>query len=211
MLKYSLCLLLLIIPSLFGVERKNEITEAYQKAKESVVVVKTKKSTATGVVVSKNGFIVTNYHVVKNSTSVTVCLPDKTKVKASIYIEKPEEDLVILKVEKETNPIKFANHSDILVGETVISIGNPYGFTNTVSTGIVSAVDREIPSPAGTLKELIQHSSSINPGNSGGPLLNINGELMGINVAMREGAQNISFAINSEKVKNICKQLASAE
>jgi serine protease Do len=98
-----------------------------------------------------------------------------------------------------------------MVGETVIAIGNPFGFANTVSTGIISALEREITMPAGdTLTNLIQTNASINPGNSGGPLVNINGELIGINVALREGAQGIAFAINVDSVKKVLRKHLSA-
>jgi serine protease Do len=97
-----------------------------------------------------------------------------------------------------------------MVGETVIAVGNPFGFANSVSTGIVSALGREVPLSGESLTGLIQHSASINPGNSGGPLLNVNGELIGINVALREGAQNISFAINVETVKEVLARQLSA-
>ena len=91
-----------------------------------------------------------------------------------------------------------------MVGETVIAIGHPFGYTNTVSTGIISALGREITMPEGeVLGNLIQTNASINPGNSGGPLLNINGELIGINVALREGAQGIAFALNADTVQQV--------
>ena len=94
-----------------------------------------------------------------------------------------------------------------MVGETVIAVGHPYGYTNTVSTGIVSAKGREIPMPSGgRLTDLIQTNASINPGNSGGPMLNINGELIGINVALREGAQDIAFALNADTVQKVLSQ-----
>src|SRR5205814_1119156 len=100
---------------------------------------------------------------------------------------------------------------DLMVGETVIAIGHPYGYQNTVTTGIVSALGREITMPNGeTLTNLIQTSASINPGNSGGPLLNINGQLIGINVALRDGAQGIAFALNAETVKEVLRQRLSA-
>ncbi len=98
-----------------------------------------------------------------------------------------------------------------MVGETVIAIGHPFGYVNTVSTGIISALDREITMPAGdALTGLIQTNASINPGNSGGPLLNINGELIGINVALRDGAQGIAFAINAGTVTGMLQKHLSA-
>src|SRR5207249_11153888 len=108
---------------------------------------------------------------------------------------------------KRLKVLRLGPASDLMVGEEVIAIGNPFGYTNSVSKGIISAVGREIEMPGGvTLSNLIQHTASINPGNSGGPLLNINGELIGINVALREGAQNIAFAINASTVRKMLKQ-----
>ncbi len=98
-----------------------------------------------------------------------------------------------------------------MVGEQVIAVGHPFGYLNTVSTGIVSALDREVTMPTGdVLQGLIQTDASINPGNSGGPLLNINGELIGVNVALREGAQGIAFAINADAVKLMLSRHLSA-
>jgi serine protease Do len=98
-----------------------------------------------------------------------------------------------------------------MVGETVIAVGHPFGYTHSVSTGIISALGREITMPSGdVLTNLIQTNASINPGNSGGPLLNINGELIGINVALREGAQGIAFALNADMVKEVLSRTLSA-
>jgi serine protease Do len=97
-----------------------------------------------------------------------------------------------------------------MVGETVIAVGHPFGYRNTVSTGIISALGREVTLPDGTvLRNLIQTSASINPGNSGGPLLNINGELIGINVALRDGAQGIAFALNADAVQQVLSRQLS--
>src|SRR5262249_30089143 len=94
---------------------------------------------------------------------------------------------------------------------TVVAVGHPYGYTDTVTPGIVSALGREIQMPSGvTLKELIQTNASLNPGNSGGPLLNVNGELIGINVALREGAQGIAFALNADVVQKVLAEHLSA-
>jgi len=98
-----------------------------------------------------------------------------------------------------------------MVGESVIAVGNPYGYANSVSTGIISALDREVTMPAGeTIGNLIQTDASINPGNSGGPLLNINGEVIGITVALRDGAQGIAFALNADTVQELLSRHLSA-
>jgi serine protease Do len=123
-------------------------------------------------------------------------------------------DLGILRVETRSKlkALPLGPAGDLMVGETVIAIGHPFGYRNTVSTGIVSAVGREIRLPSGDLlSNLIQTNASINPGNSGGPLLNINGELIGINVALREGAQGIAFALNADTVQQLLsKHLSSS-
>src|SRR5262249_6725244 len=127
----------------------------------------------------------------------------------------PKYDLAILRLgssdKVKLKPLSFGPGSDLLVGETIIAVGNPYGYTNSVSTGIVSALGREITMPTDeTLTDLIQHNASITPGNSGGPLLNVNGEVIGINVALREGAQGIGFAINADTVKDVLRKNLSA-
>ena len=111
-----------------------------------------------------------------------------------------------IRTEQELSVLPLAPVDDLMVGETVIAVGHPFGYTHTVSTGIVSALGRDITMPTGdALTGLIQTNASINPGNSGGPLLNINGEFIGVNVALREGAQNIAFAINAGTVKTFLR------
>src|SRR5205085_2088984 len=122
-------------------------------------------------------------------------------------------DLAVLRIRsnKKLAALPLAPVDDLMVGETVIAVGHPFGYTNTVSVGIVSALGREITMPTGdVLNGLIQTNASINPGNSGGPLLNVNGEFIGVNVALREGAQGIAFAINTGTVKSFLRQHLSA-
>ncbi|MFO0878725.1 MAG: trypsin-like peptidase domain-containing protein [Gemmataceae bacterium] len=201
--------------------RKNAIVEAVNKTKDGIVTLKVTRDSGygkreivgTGVIIDERGFMITNYHVINDATRIMATLADKTRVEATIHASLPKHDLAILRlpISKKVKALPLASGSDLMVGETVIAVGNPYGFTNTVSTGIVSALEREIPGPTGdSLTGLIQHSASINPGNSGGPLLNVNGELIGINVALREGAQNICFAINAETVKDVLARQLSA-
>jgi serine protease Do len=114
-------------------------------------------------------------------------------------------------VDKRLPYLEFGPGNDLMEGEPVIAVGHPLGYQYTVTTGIVSSLDRDIEMPNGEhLTNLIQTSASINPGNSGGPLLNINGELIGINVAVRDGAQGIAFAINVETVKTVLSRHLSA-
>ena len=199
--------------------RQNPITDAVKKTKDSVVTIKvprpngSKDTVGTGVIIDERGFIVTNRHVVGASRQVRVRLNDGTELAADVLWGETAYDLAILRIQtsKKLKALKPAPVSDLMVGETVIAVGHPFGYTNTVSTGIVSALGREITMPSGdTLTGLIQTNASINPGNSGGPLLNINGELIGINVALRDGAQGIAFAINAGTLENVLSKQLSA-
>ncbi|HLJ92740.1 MAG TPA: trypsin-like peptidase domain-containing protein, partial [Gemmataceae bacterium] len=171
------------------------------------------KSVGTGVIVDEHGYIVSNRHVITGASSISVCLEDGTELPAGIAAEEPQCDLAILHVQggKRLHALALGPGSDLMVGETVIAVGHPFGYSHTVSTGIISALGRKISLPTGEeLTNLIQTDASINPGNSGGPLLNINGELIGINVALREGAQGIAFAINIDTVKQVLSRQLSA-
>ena len=199
--------------------RRNPIVEAVQKTKNSIVTVRVprpngaKDMIGTGVIIDERGFILTNRHVVAGAKEVKVRLADGTELNAEIQLAEARWDLAVLRIRttKKLTPMRPAPANDLLVGETVIAIGNPFGYTNTVSTGIISALGREITMPTGdVLKDLIQTNAPINPGNSGGPLLNINGEFIGINTALREGAQNIAFAINAETITSFLQQNLSA-
>jgi serine protease Do len=198
--------------------RTSPIVEAVKKTKNSIVSIRIPRSSGrdmvgTGVVVDESGVVVTNRHVVGGSRTVNVVLADGSPATAQVLAAEAAWDLAILRL-KTTRPVpalSLGPVEDLMVGETVIAIGHPFGYTNTVSTGIISALGREITMPTGdVLTGLIQTDASINPGNSGGPLLNINGELIGINVALRDGAQGIAFAINAETVKTMLRKHVSA-
>jgi len=199
--------------------RRNPIVEAVQKTKPSIVTVKVprpgggKDLIGTGVIVDERGYVITNRHVVGANRQVKVCLHDGSEPSADVVVAETSQDLAILRINtsKKLIPALFGPVSDLMVGETVIAVGHPYGYFNTVSTGIISALGREITMPTGdVLHGLIQTNAAINPGNSGGPLLNINGEVIGINVALREGAQNIAFAINAGTVQKMLQRHLSA-
>jgi serine protease Do len=201
--------------------RRTPIVEAVKKTRNGIVTIKVarpgegghKDVVGTGVIVDERGYVITNCHVVSGAERVTVQLADGTRVEGRVHTEDRRHDLAILKLTtgKKLQALGFAPGSDLLVGETVIAVGHPFGFTNTVSTGIISALGREITMPDGeTLTNLIQTNASINPGNSGGPMLNINGELIGINVALREGAQGIAFALNADTVQKMLARHLSA-
>jgi serine protease Do len=195
-----------------GVERRNAIVDAVKQTKDAIVTLKTirssgaKEVSGTGVIVDERGLIITNKHVVGSARNVYVFLSDGTEIVGDVLMAEAQYDLAVVRVKagKTLHALRLAPTSDLMVGEDVIAIGHPYGYVNTVSRGIVSALGREITLPSGhTLTGLIQTDASINPGNSGGPLLNINGELIGINVALREGAQGIAFAINTTTVESV--------
>jgi serine protease Do len=201
--------------------RKTPIVEAVQKTRNAIVTIKVevkgnwgkKEVVGTGVIVDERGYIVTNRHVVKGADRVAVRLSDGTEILAQIHTEDESHDLAVLYLPNTKNlqALSFAPASDLLVGETVIAVGHPFGYVNSVSTGIVSAVGREVKMPTGeVLSNCIQTNASINPGNSGGPMLNINGELIGINVALRDGAQGIAFALNADTVQEVLSQHLSA-
>jgi len=147
----------------------------------------------TGIIVDPRGYIVTNYHVVEDVSVIRVRLSDGTTHSARVLTRDQETDLALLKVDlgRPLPTMPLGTSSDLMVGETVIAIGNAYGYEHTVTVGVVSAVKRDVTlNKEISYKQLIQTDASINPGNSGGPLLNINGELVGVNVAIRAGAHS---------------------
>jgi serine protease Do len=191
--------------------RVTPLVEAIRKAEPSVVGIYyegVKTVRGTGFIIDKEGLIVTNHHVVGNATKVVVKLHDGTALPGDVVLNREDDDLAFVQVrsDKPLHATPPKKENDLLLGETVIAIGHPLGYTDTVSSGIVSSLNREIDLPSGvTLKRLLQTNATINPGNSGGPLLNINGELIGINCAVRADAQGIAFAIQSGTVIQVMK------
>lgn len=167
-------------------------------------------SLGSGVIIDgSRGFVLTNTHVVEKATTINVALNDNREFEATIVGMDPDSDLAVLKLKTDqTLPaVQMGNSDDIMIGESVIAIGNPFGFSHTVTTGVVSAVNRSIKTADRVFHEFIQTDASINPGNSGGPLLNINGELIGINTAIYAQAQGIGFAIPINRAKRIISDL----
>ena len=160
-------------------------------------------SIGSGVVIHPSGYVVTNAHVVSQAADVQITFADGHAAPARIIAADTGHDLAVLKVDA-TRPLpclSLGRSDDIMVGETVIAIGNPLGYQHTVTTGIVSALDRELNFGNNVVyRGLIQTDAPINPGNSGGPLLNVNAELIGINTAIRGDAQNIGFAIPVDRL-----------
>ncbi|MDD5428394.1 MAG: trypsin-like peptidase domain-containing protein [Candidatus Omnitrophica bacterium] len=165
------------------------------------------KNVGSGVILDKEGIIVTNAHVVNMTTNIFVILTDGTQVRGEVQYENPESDLAIIKIDppKPLQEIKLGQTKDLMVGETAIAIGNPLGLENSLSVGVISGKNRTLYSPDGrpVMTGLIQTDTPINPGNSGGALLNLNGELIAINTAMVQSSQGIGFAIPVEKVKEV--------
>ncbi len=164
----------------------------------------------SGVIIDgKRGFILTNQHVILKSKTITVSLKDGREFKAQIVGADPDSDLAVLRISspKALPDITMGDSSKLMIGETVIAIGNPFGFSNTVTTGVISATNRSIRTDDMVYHDFIQTDASINPGNSGGPLLNINGELVGINTAIYAKAQGIGFAIPINTAKRIVSDL----
>lgn len=152
----------------------------------------------TGVVIDSRGYVLTNYHVVQGVSKIEVTTSDRQKTTAKVLAHDPETDLAILKIDlpRPLPTIKVGTSSDLMLAETVAAVGNAYGYEHTVTVGIVSQLGRTVQvNEDQVYRNLIQTDASINPGNSGGPLLNLNGEMIGINVAVRIGAQGIAFAI----------------
>lgn len=171
-------------------------------------------SVGSGFVIHPDGYLVTNAHVVARTAERRAIFTDQTELEAQIIAIDEERDLAILKVDppRPLKPLNMGTSADLMVGETVIAIGNPLGYQNTVTAGVISALDREIAVNQNlSIKGLIQTDASINPGNSGGPLLNVLGELVGINTAIRGDAQNIGFAIPVDALRQTLPDLLDVE
>jgi Do/DeqQ family serine protease len=173
----------------------------------------TRSSLGSGVIIDgKKGYIVTNHHVVSAATEIKVITSDKKKYQARILGTDPRSDLAILKVDIENGlpEIRIGDSDDLMIGETVIAIGNPFGLSHTVTTGVVSALNRTVRSERQIFRNFIQTDASINPGNSGGPLLNIEGDLIGINTAIYQKAEGIGFAIPINKAQRVLRELMAS-
>ena len=166
-----------------------------------------RKSLGSGFIVSPDGFILTNNHVVEKAEEVTVTLLDKEEFRAKVIGTDPKIDIALIKIDaKRKLPYVALGDSDKLdVGEWVVAIGNPFALGHTVTAGIVSAKGRIIGS--GPYDDFIQTDASINPGNSGGPLFNLKGEVVGINTAIMQGGQGIGFATPIQLAKSVLEQL----
>jgi S1-C subfamily serine protease len=177
---------------------------------------KQKVGGGSGFIITSDGMIVTNKHVVTDKNAdYTVVTSDGKEYPAKFLAADPVNDIAVMKIEGKDFPTLNLGDSDAMkIGQTVIAIGNSLGqFSNTVSKGIVSGLGRSVTAAGGMgesaekLTNIIQTDAAINPGNSGGPLMNINGEVIGVNVAMAQGAQSIGFAIPSNQIKKVVDQV----
>ena len=168
-------------------------------------------SLGSGFIIHEDGYVVTNHHVVDRARQIAVELADGRKLEADLISSDAEADIAVLKIasDKPLVPLALGDSADLMIGEPVIAVGNPMGFSHSVSTGIVSAMHRDLKGEEGRvmLADLVQTDAAINPGNSGGPLLNAYGQVIGINTAIRGDAQNIGFAIQVNRLRDLIPSL----
>ncbi len=215
----------------FKTEDEANSTEIYQKASPAVVHVTTTalqrsffsrnvhevpQGSGSGIVWDANGLIVTNYHVIHNANRLIIELHDKSQWEAQVIGVSPEKDLAVLRIEAPESvlfPLPIGDSTELEVGRKVLAIGNPFGLDTTLTTGVVSALGREIGAPNNRIiRNVIQTDAAINPGNSGGPLLNSLGQLVGVNTAIYSpsgGSAGIGFAIPVNTVREVVPQLIS--
>jgi serine protease Do len=171
----------------------------------------TRTSLGSGFIVDTDGTILTNSHVILRGAKVKVTLADGREFDAKLVGADADSDLAVLRIQagERLPTAPLGTSKDLLIGETVIAIGNPFGLSHTVTTGVVSAVGRSLRGEDRTYTDLVQTDASINPGNSGGPLLNIRGEVVGINAAIYGKAQGIGFALPIDRAKRVLRDLVS--
>jgi Do/DeqQ family serine protease len=168
------------------------------------------QSLGSGFVWSEDGIVVTNNHVVEGASSISVNFNDGSKLPAKLIGVDPDSDVAVLRVNaRNLAKAPIGTSSDLMIGESVVAVGNPFGLSGTVTTGVVSALGRSVPSKeqGRTFTDFIQTDASINPGNSGGPLLNIEGKVIGINTAIYANAQGIGFAIPVDRARKVVQDI----
>jgi serine protease Do len=210
--------------------RITPLVRAVQQCRKSVVNLRGRKSVVdtsdrndvskikqvngmgTGVVIDSRGYVLTNYHVVQGVKEIEVTTYDNLKTTAVLLAHDPDTDLALLKINisQPLPKIKIGTSSDLMLAESVTAVGNAYGYEHTVTVGIISQLGRTVQvNDHQVYRNLIQTDAAINPGNSGGPLLNVKGEMIGLNVAVRIGAQGIAFAIPVNDAMEVAAKLMS--
>ena len=233
-LALSIALATAAITPAFGSDlRRTAIVRAVREASPAIVNIQGQKTLApepkqrgypsearrvngmgTGVVIDRRGYILTNHHVVEGVRRIEVTLSDGRKHVARLVSHDAPTDLAVIKIPADDDLplIRMGTSSDLMPGEPVVAVGNAYGYEHTVTRGIISALHRTVDvNESQQYHDLIQTDASINPGNSGGPLLNIDGDMIGLNVAVRVGAQGIGFAIPVNKALQVATNLMSVE
>ncbi len=193
----------------------SNFTVLYEMVKYSVVMIKvfspTGSAIGSGFVYDTQGHIVTNHHVVRGGTSFRVVFIDGSMYKATVVGTDVDSDLAVLRIENPPpglKPLKLGNSSQLKIGEVVVAIGNPLGLEGTLTTGVVSQKGRLLPTSRGfSIPGVIQTDAAINPGNSGGPLLNLRGEVVGVNTAIEPSAVGIGYAVPSSIVARVVPAL----
>jgi putative serine protease PepD len=215
-------------PAAFPSSAGKKISDIYEAAKHGVVQVTStsvvsdnffgaqeQQAQGSGFVIDKDGHVVTNYHVVEGARKVQVSFSDEEQRDATVVGSDPSTDIAVLKIQgawaRSLTPLTLGSSSVVKVGDAVVAIGNPFGLERTVTAGIVSALQRHIQSPNGfQIDQVIQTDAAINHGNSGGPLLNANGDVIGVNAQIESesgGNVGIGFAIPIDTVKDVASQL----
>lgn len=167
------------------------------------------QSLGSGVIIDRSGLVLTNEHVIAGASDVTVVLADRRSFRAEVIGADPDFDIAVLQVEgaKELPTVEVGTSSDLMIGEPVVAIGNPFGLANTVTTGVVSALHRVLEAGERVYEDFVQTDAAINPGNSGGALLNIEGRLIGVNTAIHSEGRGIGFAIPIDKAQAIVQEV----
>ena len=216
-----------------GDARDTPLVRAVQQSRKSVVNIHTERMSAeekdskffssksrkvtgmgTGIVIDERGYIVTNYHVIQDVDVITVTLEGGSSYEGRPVSYDRKHDLAIIRISatEQLSVMNMGTSSDLMLAETVYAVGNAFGYEHTVTSGIVSQLHRDVEvDETQSYENLIQTDASINPGNSGGPLINLNGEVIGINVAIRSGAQRIGFAIPIDDARRTIARLMSVE
>jgi len=189
------------------------VIDAVERVAPAVARIQAGRGQGSGFVFTPDGFVLTNHHVIERASSVSVSLPDGRSFDANLIGADRHTDLAVLRIAIGAGgaPLPWAGFGDsraVRVGQIAIAIGNPYGFHHSVTSGIVSALGRSLRARSGRLMDdVIQSDAALNPGNSGGPLVTIGGAVIGVNTAMIQGAQSLSFAIASNTARMVAATL----